>query len=109
MAAPLRSTGPAVVAPLPYFKGTTDGQKPYQPMYESTKVPDHNVEREHPQLPLLSNPDAMRQISVDTTGFVMLPKEISSTKMQYSDWDNDETIKTVYYPKYSGDFPPQSK
>ncbi|GAA5925142.1 hypothetical protein JCM1841_005797 [Sporobolomyces salmonicolor] len=105
MTSPLLSTGPAVVAPLTYFKGTTDGQKPYQLMYESTKIPDNNVEREHPQLPihdlrpLLSNPDAMRQISVDTTGFAIPPKEISRTKMQYSDWDNEETIKSVYYPE----------
>ncbi|GAA5899806.1 hypothetical protein JCM5296_004225 [Sporobolomyces johnsonii] len=105
MSSPLLATGPAVVAPLTYFKGTTDGQRPYQLMYESTKIPENNVEREHPQLPihdlrpLLSNPDVMRQISVDTTGFAVPAKEISRTKMQYSDWDNEETIKSVYYPE----------
>ncbi|GAA5936262.1 uncharacterized protein JCM15063_002762 [Sporobolomyces koalae] len=107
MPATLLSTDGTITAPLKYFKATKDGERPYQLMFESDTIPDNNFVRAdidlpiHDLRPLLADPEARKDIGIETTGFAVPDAAISGTSMQYEDWQDEDKIKSTYYPEVS--------
>ncbi|GAA6000152.1 hypothetical protein JCM10207_007880 [Rhodosporidiobolus poonsookiae] len=97
---------PAVTAELLYFGGTNNGERPYQLQFPSPgpHLPENNVVPDlrrlpiHDLRPLLDTP-ARKDISIETTGFDVVPRALSGTSMGYEDWDSEEKIREVYYPE----------
>lgn len=73
-----------------------DSPGPHQPFTNSLRderqIPIHDLR------PILGT-EAAKEISTDTTGFDVVPKELSGTSMKYEDWDDEDKIKTVYLPE----------
>ncbi|GAA6045680.1 7alpha-cephem-methoxylase P8 chain related protein [Rhodotorula toruloides] len=99
------ATKPALEADLVYFSGeTTDGQKPYQLQFPSPgpSLPSTNAILQthltpiHDLRPLIGTP-AAEGISTETTGFGILPRDRTGTKMRYEDWKDEEKVRSVYY------------
>ncbi|GAA5946142.1 hypothetical protein JCM3765_000133 [Sporobolomyces pararoseus] len=94
-----------VTAPLTYYGGTTDGERPYQVIYEQKdpSLPTSNFIRSEIPLPIhdlrpaLKDPESRKEISIATTGFEVPAAKISGTSMKYEDWENEEKIKGTYY------------
>ncbi|BGP46471.1 hypothetical protein JCM10450v2_002316 [Rhodotorula kratochvilovae] len=96
---------PAVTADLVYYSGeTTDGKQPYSLQYPSPgpHLPFTNaISATHPTeihdlRPLLGTETA-KEISIETTGFGVLPRERTKTSLQYEDWADEDKIQSVYY------------
>ncbi|GAA6005087.1 hypothetical protein JCM11491_002575 [Sporobolomyces phaffii] len=108
MAVTLAVTEP-ITAPLTYYARTSDGERPYQVIYDQKdpSLPTTNSVLTQIELPIhdlrpaLADPELRKQISVDTTGFAFPEADISGTKMQYQDWDDEDKIRGVYYDEVS--------
>ncbi|GAA5906274.1 uncharacterized protein JCM6883_005501 [Sporobolomyces salmoneus] len=101
----LATHGASIVAPLTYYDKTSDGERPYQVIYDQQdpSKPTTNYILKKPELPIhdlrpaLSDPERRKEISIATTGFAVPEKEIAGTKMKYEDWENEEAIRGTYY------------
>ncbi|GAA5901161.1 hypothetical protein JCM8208_002292 [Rhodotorula glutinis] len=95
----------SIEAPLYYFSGdTTDQKQPYQLQYPSPgpHLPFTNaVVSTYPteifDIRPLVGTDAANEISIETTGFGLVPAESAKTEMRYDDWYDEDKIKSVYY------------
>ncbi|GAA6062427.1 hypothetical protein JCM10212_006062 [Sporobolomyces blumeae] len=101
------AASPAVTAPLTYYDGTNDGERPYQLMYESDSIPFSNFVRKaiplpiHDLRPVLASPEGRNAVSIETTGFDVPDPAVTRTKMRYEDWDDEDKIRKVYYDEVS--------
>ncbi|TNY20840.1 hypothetical protein DMC30DRAFT_351604 [Rhodotorula diobovata] len=94
-----------IEAPLYYFSGeTTDGKQPYQLQYPSpgphlpfTNSVIDTYPTEIRDLRPLVGTEAANEVSIETTGFGLVPRDKTQTSMSYDDWRDEDKIKNVYY------------
>jgi hypothetical protein len=70
-----------------------DSPGPHLPFTNTTR--DFKPIEIHDLRPVLGS----KEISTETTGFDVVPRELSQTKMKLEDWNDETKILEVYYPE----------
>ena len=83
---------------------TANGEVPYTMQYNPSGgngLPSNVIPRQYSRpiydLRQLVDEDREAETDINTTGFQIVPKQLSATSMKYEDWENEETIRKRYY------------